>query len=112
MRSCVGEPTFCGFRWFQVFGVPVGFHVTFVKRAAGVQEHAHAVVSVVSPPDANSCCSVEAEVFHARHSPSMRETTSGWKYHSMHHCAVDVPDVSGQQLFVQELLGGAVDQFR
>ena len=44
----------------------------------------------------------------ARHRASTRETASGWKYHSMHHFAgwpVDVADVGGQQLLVQELFG-------
>ena len=59
-RPHVGEPAGRGPSWFEVFGVPVFFHVAVVERSLWVQQDAHVVVCMVPPPDAHAGGRVEA----------------------------------------------------
>lgn len=106
--SYVPKPTVWGLFGLKVLGFPVPLHVAFVERAAWVQEHAHVVVCVVFEPDADAGGPVESEVFpgppqrfHPRDNFRM-EVPLGAPFSC---AAVDVADVGGQQLFVQELFG-------
>jgi hypothetical protein len=52
-----------GFLGFKVFGIAVLFHASFVERATRVQQDAHVMVCMVSPPHAHTSGPVEPEVF-------------------------------------------------
>ena len=88
-----------------MLGVAVLLHIALVERASGVQQHAHVVVGVVASPDTHSCGSVQSEVFPGPPQRFYSRDCFGVEVPldaPPGGAAVDVADVGGQQLFVQE----------